>query len=44
MKIKLKKAHASKLTKVSDVLIMKESGVVGSESLVTQRVSEGRQY
>ena len=44
MKIKLKEAHAAKLTKASDVLIMKHSGVVGGESLVTQRASEGRQH
>lgn len=44
MKIKLKEAHATKLTKASDVLIMKLSGVVGDENLVTQRASEGRQH
>ena len=31
----------AKLTKASDVLIMKQSGVIGGESLVTQRASEG---
>ena len=44
MTIKLKEAHATKLTKASDVLIMKESGAVGGESLITQRAFEGRQH
>jgi bacterioferritin len=35
MKIKLKEARPIKLTKASDLLIMKQSGAVGGESLVT---------
>jgi hypothetical protein len=41
MKIKLKEARSTKLTKAADVLIMKQRGAVGSESLFTQIASKG---
>jgi len=41
MKIKLKETRPIKLTKASDVLIMKESGAVGGESHFTQSACEG---
>jgi bacterioferritin len=40
MKIKLKETRPTKLTKALDVLIMKQHGAVGSESLFTQSASE----